>query len=314
MFIYCRFVDLAHPQQPVMSKHILAFFLFLNAIQAFPQGFKADFSKVLKEKDTVAQLKLLYNWQKANPKDAELFIAWFNYYFFASRREVIALTDSANGPESLEVRDSAGLNTVGYLAEAIDFDSTLLQKGFQYIDSGINKWPARLDMRLGKIYVLGQLENYEAFTNEIINTIEESNQLKNKWSWEENKPVEDPERFLLSTIQEYVVQLYDAGDDQLHRMRRIAQAVLKYYPRHVESLSNLAITYGLQGDYDRALDALLKAEKIMPRDVIVLNNIATMYERKGDKSNAIRYFELTVKHGDKDAKDAAVKKLKELKN
>jgi tetratricopeptide (TPR) repeat protein len=111
-----------------------------------------------------------------------------------------------------------------------------------------------------------------------------------------------------------VAQLYNAGDDQLTRMRRIAQAVLKYYPRNVESLSNLAITYGLQGDYNKALDALLQAEKIMPRDVIVLNNIATMYERKGDKLNAIKYFELTAKHGDKDTKDAAVKRLKELKN
>lgn len=297
-----------------MRKLLLAFSLLLIGSQTFPQGFKADFDKVLKEKDTTAQLQLLHNWQKANPKDAELFIAWFNYYFFASRREVIALTDSTNDLESLEIRDSAGLNTVGYLAADVDFDSTLLEKGFHYIDTGINTWPARLDMRFGKIYVLGQTENYEAFTNEIINTVEVSNQLKNKWIWKNNKPVENGERFLLGTIQEYVVQLYDAGDDQLHRMRRIAQAVLKYYPRHVESLSNLAITYGLQGDYDRALDALLRAEKIMPRDVIVLNNIATMYERKGDKPNAIRYFELTAKHGDKDAKDAAVKKLKELKN
>lgn len=297
-----------------MPKHLLAFFLLLICSQTFPQGFKADFDKVLKEKDTAAQLQLLHNWEKANPKDAELFIAYFNYYFFASRREVIAITDSTNGPEALEIRDSAGVNTVGYLAADVDYDSTLLEKGFQYIDSGITTWPARLDMRFGKIYVLGQLEHYEAFTNEIINTIEVGNQLKNKWIWKNNKPVEDPERFLLGIIQQYVVQLYDAGDEQLHRMRRIAQAILKYYPRHVESLSNLAITYGLQGDYDRALDALLQAEKIMPRDVIVLNNIATMYERKGDKLNAIRYFELTAKHGDKDAKDAAVKKLKELKN
>src|ERR1041385_5198411 len=99
-----------------MPKHLLVFFLLLIGSQTFPQGFKADFDKVLKEKDTTAQLQLLRNWQKANPKDAELFIAYFNYYFFASRREVIALTDSTNGLESLEVRDSAGINTVGYLA------------------------------------------------------------------------------------------------------------------------------------------------------------------------------------------------------
>jgi tetratricopeptide (TPR) repeat protein len=137
--------------------------------------------------------------------------------------------------------------------------------------------------------------------------------LKNQWKWTDNKKVENPERFFLNTIQEYVVQLYNAGDEQLGRMRRIAQAILKYYPGNVESLSNLAITYGLEGNYDKALESLLQAEKIMPRDVIVLNNIATMYERKGDKLNAIKYFELTAKHGDKEMKDAAVKKLRALK-
>jgi tetratricopeptide (TPR) repeat protein len=227
---------------------------------------------------------------------------------------VIAITDSTNEPASLAITDSAGLQPVGYLSEDFDYDSTILDKAFQCIDTGISTWPSRLDMRFGKIYALGQVENYEAYTNEIINTIEAGNRLKQKWVWTNNKPVNEPERFLLRTIQHYVTQLYNAGDDQLTRMRRIAQAVLKYYPRHVESLSNLAITYGLQGDYNKALDALLQAEKIMPRDVIVLNNIATMYERKGDKLNAIKYLELTAKLGDKDTKDAAVRKLQELKN
>jgi tetratricopeptide (TPR) repeat protein len=296
-----------------MPRQILAFVLLLISSQNFAQGYKAEFDKVFKENDTAGQRKLLHNWQKANPRDAELFIAWFNYYFFSSRKEVIALTDSTNEPASLAITDSSGLQ-VGYLTEDFDYDSNALDKAFRCIDTGINTWPARLDMRLGKIYALGHIQRYEAYTNEIVNTIEAASQLKNKWVWTNNQPLEDPERFLLGTIQNYVVQLYNAGDDQLNRMRRIAQAILKYYPKHVESLSNLAITYGVQGDYEKALDALLQAEKIMPRDVIVLNNIATMYERKGDKLNAIRYFELTAKHGDEETKNAAVKKLKELKN
>jgi tetratricopeptide (TPR) repeat protein len=296
-----------------MPRQILAFVLLLISSQNFAQGYKAEFDKVFKENDTAGQRKLLHNWQKANPRDAELFIACFNYYFFSSRKEVIALTDSTNEPASLAITDSSGLQ-VGFLTEDFEYDSTALDKAFRCIDTGINTWPARLDLRLGKIYALGQIQRYEAYTNEIVNTIEAASQLKNKWVWTNNQPLEDPERFLLGTIQNYVVQLYNAGDDQLNRMRRIAQAILKYYPKHVESLSNLAITYGVQGDYEKALDALLQAEKIMPRDVIVLNNIATMYERKGDKLNAIRYFELTAKHGDEETKNAAVKKLKELKN
>ncbi len=296
-----------------MPKQIVLFLLILLTGQSFAQDYKGEFYRLLKEDDTAAQRQLLQSWQQANATDAELFVAYFNYYFKASRQEMIHLEDSGNKNSSLAITDSTGAQ-IGYLTEDFNYDSALLEKAFQYIDKGINTYSTRLDMRFGKIYALGQIENYERFTNEIIKAIEIGNKLKGQWTWADNKKVEDPERFFLSNIQEYVVQLYNAGDDQLGRMRTIAQTVLRYYPRHVESLSNLAITYGLQGNYNKALESLLQAEKIMPRDVIVLNNIATMYERKGDKPNAIKYFELTAKLGDKEARDAAREKLKELKN
>jgi tetratricopeptide (TPR) repeat protein len=296
-----------------MPKQIVLFLLVLLTGQSFAQNYKGAFTRLLQEEDTTAQRELLQHWQRANPTDAELFVAWFNYYMQASRQEIMHLSDSGNGKSSLALTDSTGAE-VGYLTEDFDYDSALLEKAFQYIDKGINTHTTRLDMRFGKIYALGLTENYERFTNEIIKAIEVGNKLKGQWTWADNKKLEDPERFFLGNIQEYVVQLYNAGDDQLERMRTIAKTVLKYYPKHVESLSNLAITYGLQGDYNKALESLLQAEKIMPRDVIVLNNIATMYERKGDKLNAIKYFELTAKLGDKEARDAAMEKLKALKN
>jgi len=296
-----------------MPKQIVLFLLVVLAAQSFAQNYKGEFYRLLKEEDTAAQRQLLQHWQQANATDPELFVAYFNYYFQASRQEIIHLSDSGNENSSLAITDSAGAQ-VGFLSDDFDYDSALLAKAFQYIDKGISTYTTRLDMRFGKIYALGKIGNYQRFTNEIVRTIEVSNKLKSQWTWADNKKVEDPERFFLGNIQEYVVQLYNAGDDQLDRMRTIAQTVLKYYPKHVESLSNLAITYGLQGNYNKALESLLQAEKIMPRDVIVLNNIATMYERKGDKPNAIKYFELTAKLGDKEARDAAIEKLKELKN
>lgn len=296
-----------------MSKQFYLLFSLFIAVQSFAQNFKSQFTRLRTENDTAAQMHLLQSWQLATPDDAELYVAWFNYYFSLSRKEIVRFGSDPQPSQSVEIKDSTE-NTVGYLSDDIDFDSTLLENSFQYINTGISKHPARLDMRFGKVYALGQIEHYEEFTHEIIKTIHQSDRIKNQWLWADNKKVNHPDRFLLSTIQQYVVQLYNAGDEQLHRMRRIAESVLKYYPNHVESLSNLAITYGLQQDYDHALEALLKAEKIAPRDAIVLNNIATMYERKGDKLNAIKYYKLTAKLGGEDARNAATQKLKELKN
>ena len=95
-------------------------------------------------------------------------------------------------------------------------------------------------------------------------------------------------------------------------MKRIAETVLKYYPDHIESLSNLSIVLMLQKQYDKALELLLKAKKLNPKDYIVLNNIAQAYKLKGDTKNAIKYYELTIKYGDKQAKQYAKEQIKEL--
>jgi Flp pilus assembly protein TadD len=94
---------------------------------------------------------------------------------------------------------------------------------------------------------------------------------------------------MLSAEQDYVMQLYEAGDAQVNNMRAIAETVLKYYPDHVENLSNLGITYIINKDYARALEPLLKAGKVAPTDGIILNNIAYCYDLKNDKVNAIKY-------------------------
>jgi tetratricopeptide (TPR) repeat protein len=188
-----------------------------------------------------------------------------------------------------------------------------LKKGFDYIDKGLSKYPNRLDMRFGKIYLLGQIENYEKFTAEIINTIDYSHVNKNKWTWADNKPLGDPENFMLSSIQDYQLQLYNTENDNLiENMKRIAEAVLKYYPEHIESLSNISIVFMLQKQYDKALDTLLKAEKLNPKDCIVLNNIAQTYKLKGDTINAIKYYKLTIQYGDDQAKNYANGQIEEL--
>jgi tetratricopeptide (TPR) repeat protein len=295
-----------------MPKPFILLFLIFPALPSSAQSFKEEFSRLLSKKDTAAQKELLQKWQLNKPGDAELFIAFFNYYFVKSRSEIVNLTASASSDSSLRITDSLG-NTVGFLYDELNYDPGVLAEGFHYIDSGISQYPARLDMRFGKIYVLGEIKEYEKFTGEIIQTIHFAKKINHKWTWKNNQELDEPENFLLGTIQEYIVQLYNAGDEQLNRMRSIALAVLQYYPDHVESLSNLAITYSLQGDQDKALEALLRAEKVAPRDFIVLNNIANIYTQKGDKPNAIKYYELALQYGDADAKALATEKLKELK-
>ncbi|WP_299212600.1 tetratricopeptide repeat protein [uncultured Aquimarina sp.] len=279
----------------------------------FCQNFQSEFLKYCETKDTLNQSKILKEWKKTNPNDPELYTSYFNYHFSKSRKEIIALTTNQPNGQSLTIKDSLN-KTAGFLGSEIHYDKSELQKGFNKIDEGIKNNPNRLDMRFGKIYVLGQTKDWQKFTSEIVKTIQYSSKNKNNWTWTNNETRNDGEKFFLSALQDYQLQLYNTGDDKLlDNMKEIAKEVLKFYPNHIESLSNLSITYLLTKEYDKALDPLFKAEKLNPKDYIILSNIAQAYKLKGEKQKAIEYYEKTVKFGDERAKKYAKEQITELK-
>ena len=277
------------------------------------QDYQNNFQKHLEINDTVKLFEVLTEWEKASPNDPELFTSYFNYYFLKSRIEVVTLTTEEPEGESLVFKDS--LNQIaGYIGSQINYDLIEFQKGIDKINQGIDLYPNRLDMRFGKIYVFGKIKDWEKFTNEIIKTVKYSATNNNDWTWTNNEKQENGKDFFLTSIQDYQIQLYNTGDDNLLvNMREIANEILKYYPDHIESLSNLSITYLLTGEYDKGIESLLKAEKLNPEDYIVLSNIAQGYKLKGDKKKAIEYYEKTMKYGDEQAKAAAKQQIKELK-
>lgn len=297
-----------------MKNAVLIILISALGCSVVAQDFKQDFEKLRAANDSLAQIQLLNKWETVNPNDAELYTSYFNYYFTESIREVMAIEREPNSPESLEMYDSIN-NIKAYINSKIDYDDAFINKGFEYINIGIQKFPNRLDMRFGKIHVYSQINYWEDYTNEILKSIDFSNEIDNQWTWTNNEKLDAPKEFFLGTVQDYVVRLYDMNnDDMLPFMQTISERVLKYHPNNVKSLSNLSITYLLTGEYDKGIEALLKAEKINPKDYVVLSNIAHGYKLKGDKAKSIEYYEKTFKYGDEQAKGFATEQIKLLKN
>lgn len=295
-------------------KKIFSFaLLVLFGNQIYGQDFYSDFLKYQKSNDSINQLKTLKAWEALNPNDPELYTSYFNYFFAKSRKEMISLTTKQPEGEMLVLTDSAN-KTAGYIGSQVDYAQLDLKKGIDWITKGIEKFPNRLDMRFGKIYVLGQIKEWDNFTKEIISTIQYSKINNNNWTWTKNEKQNGGKDFLTTSIQDYQLQLYNTNDDKLLvNMGQIAKEILKIYPTNVESLSNLSIVYMISKDYSNALEVLLKAENISPKDYVVLSNIAHCYKQMSDKLKSIEYYEKTIKFGDDQAKEYAKKQIKELK-
>jgi len=298
-----------------MKKINLILIILIIGTNVFSQNYFEKFKKYQVSGDTLKQKELLEKWKQEKPNDSELYTSLFNYYFQKSRNEVLLLASGTppEGQEYLELKDSTN-QVAGFISSKIDYEKSNLKLAFESIDKGIKLYPNRLDMRFGKIYVLGQIKDWKYFTNEIIKTIDYSSKNNNVWTWTLNEEKKGGKDFFLGSLQDYQMQLYNTMDDELLKnMREIAQAVLKHYPDHIESLSNSSITYLVEKKYEKALVPLKKAEEINPKDFIVLNNIAYCYKEMNNKDLAIGYYEKVIKHGDKPAIEQAKEEIEKLK-
>jgi tetratricopeptide (TPR) repeat protein len=291
---------------------LLPFLLLLlglnTAAQTYQQQFRAAFGK----NDTATAFALINDWEKADPKDPELYTAAFNLYFFSSKQETVALEREQKSKESIPLTDSAG-KTVGYLNTKQGYRPATIAKAFQYINKGIAQFPDRLDMRWGKCYVLGQVGDYENFTVEVVAALQHSATIKCNWLWTNNQKTANPQKEMLEAVQAYLKQLYDTEDDKLLvNMQRIGDVAIFHYPNSIEILSTTGVAYMLTQNYPKAISLLKKAEKLNPKDFIVLNNIARCYELNRNKANALKYYQLAAKYGDAEAKQTAKRKMKEL--
>lgn len=280
---------------------------------SFAQDFQSRFSDAWQANDTTKQIEILENWEKTDSSDPELYTSRFNYHFMKSQQEVLEMrSDQPQQEDALVIQDSLG-NNAGFIGSKVIYNSDELEKAFKYIDKGIKDNPNRLDMRFGKIYVYGELEDWDSFTDEMITTIEYSSTKSSPWLWTNDEVQDGDNDFMLSGMQDYQLQLYNTQDNSLlMNMRQIANTILDINPNHVESLSNLSITYTLLGEFDKAIEPLLKAEAINPEDYIVIANIANTYKKMENTEKSIEYYKKLTKFKEDGVADYAKEQIELL--
>lgn len=281
---------------------------FVTTGQAQP--YMERFKKLSSDNNFSEQKKLLAEWESKTLDDPDLYVAYINYYFNLSSSGLSITKEKPQAGQSIAITKPGADKPVAYIGDSGQYDSALVEKGIDWIDKGIKKFPDRLDMRFGKVYVLGRVHQYARFATEVAQAVSYSKDINNKWLWRDGVPLDDPKNRMLSMVQDYVVELYDSGDEQIRYVKQIADKVLEIYPDTVEFLSDLSIYYIIKKDFDSALLPLIKAEKIAPTDPIILGNIADCYFNKHDKTNSILYYEGLKKFGDAEQKQLADEKIK----
>ena len=275
-----------------MNKKVLLLVISCLSISyTFAQSYKANFIAALNEKKMSQAEEILKAWNLADTNDPELYIAYFNFYTIKSQEANV-------------------LNVSGY-------DQKFSKMALDFITEGIERFPTRFDLRMAKIHMLGELKNYKAYVEEVLNMIRYSVRIQNNWKREEFFLLDRADNMFFDAVLEYQGFLFSKGDPALYKeVIRISEEMLKFYPKNIQSLLNMSTVYVMQSEYDKSLEKLNEAIAIEPKNAILMYNFATVYNRKGDKANAKKYYELTISHCKKDEenlKEAAKMRMAELK-
>ena len=68
-----------------MKKSIVLFFILLVSFRIFAD-YKSEYDNLLSARNLEGIAALLPKWEKAEPKNPELYIAYFNYYLLKGQR------------------------------------------------------------------------------------------------------------------------------------------------------------------------------------------------------------------------------------
>ena len=266
---------------------------FLFCLSTYGQSFKQDFLTALEAKKMEKAEEILKAWDFDDSNDPELYIAYFNFYTVKSQ------------------------NAVGSsIISAAKFDKTFSRKALDFITEGIERFPTRFDMRIAKIYMLGELKDFTLYTNEIVKLIEQSKIIDNNWKSENFRLLDRPVEIFYGSVQDFQEKLFTENNAALYKdIIRISNEIIKINPKHTQSYLNISTIYITQKEYDKSLDALKKALDLDSKNSVILYNMAYVYNIKGDKGNAKKHFELTVantKDNEESLKEAAQKQLNAL--
>jgi len=262
------------------------FCVFANA-----QSRKERFMTALKAKEMAKAEEILKAWDYADANDPNLYIAYFNFF-------------------TVKSMDASLSATKGY-------ELNYAKQALEFISEGIMRFPTRFDMRIAKIYMLGELKYYPLYVEEVIKLITYSDKIKNNWKSEDFIILDHAEKMFFGAVLDSQEFLFLKKDPSLYKdIFRISDEMLKYYPNHVQTRLNNSTVYVEQKEFDKSLKELLKGIEIEPTNAILLYNAGYVYTQKGDKANAIKYYESAVKHCNEDEeklKDAALNRLNGLK-
>lgn len=260
---------------------VIALCLF-GALNLFGRDYNAEAVELFQNHQFDEFLKLVKEWEKAEPDNLEINIMYFNYYMQRNAQHIPTIGQMNDGRYG------------GY--EKVVYDLKDVKKAVSYFDKILKKQPKRLDVRASKCTAYIYSEQYDLACKTLIEILDYSKKINNEWTWTENKsPAEfgllEGEALLFKVLDEGFSGLYLPDDTNQSLLKKLTEKEVALYPDNTWGLNHAARYYMYVGEYKKSIEVLKHAVEIDPNDPVIVGNLGYSYELDEDYINAKKWYE-----------------------
>jgi Tfp pilus assembly protein PilF len=262
-------------------------FCLLLSSWTMTDGFREQFRKAVMADNAPAVEQVLTDWEKATPRDPDLYVAQFNWLL--KKGERLELQSATAKGEGFTIKDKKG-KAVGSLGSG--YDPVLAEQAGQALVKGLTFAPDRLDMHFGlaKLYEMtGQPKRQiEALRNALAHRPADGK----AWRWRDGGALPAAEAlFVPGSLEEYAGFYWrQEGSEPLEHARAIAELIEQYYPQSSLGPFNTGVYYSITGQAAKAYAKLQQADALAPDDASTIGNLTKLAIDLKRKDDATRYL------------------------
>ena len=228
--------------------------------------------------------KFLENNKSTLKNDPEYYVILINYTFSKADQSHLVVAQGTPQEGDWALQDTKTGKNVGFMGPRSVFDGAIIKNCISSVNNALPNFEDRLDIHFGLVVLAEQSKDWTIIGNQLIQIIETSKRINNKWDWGSiNSMTDEPKKFMLDNIQSRLTKMFYADTELAdNAMIKVSESLIQHYPESIYGYANLGTYYFAKNDYEKAKEYYKAALNIDPDDSIVTANLKKINDMKKD--------------------------------
>ena len=261
-------------------------------------SFRAKYQALMRQGKTQEAKAVVAQWEKAQPKDPDLYVAKFN--LILSDAEVLTVSTKPAQSGGISIKDPKTGKEVGSLGGG-GYNPIKVQQAMEVLRKGLALAPDRLDIRFG----LAKAAEFKLDPAQQVELLREAlawraSAAGQPWRWRDGGPLPAPEEaFVPGSLEQYMVPYWQSETAEDYRYGlALAELLVKYYPGSSLGYFNKGNYYAFAKNDAEAYKWFSEADKRNADDPQNINNLLRISLNLKDKVAATGYLTRLRKYPD----------------